>query len=63
MSAWTGLPMAELIRRAVDQTYREKSRPKKRGWHATLGWYREPDAARIGRRMVPPKPRLYDDIR
>ena len=57
-----GLPIAELIRRAVDQTYREKSRPKKRGLYATIGWHRELNAARAGRRFVPPKPRLYDDI-
>jgi hypothetical protein len=62
MSAWSGLPMAELIRRAIDQTYRKQSRPKKRGLYVTGGFHRELDAAKIGRRFVPPKPRLYDDI-
>ena len=54
--------MAELIRRAVDQTYREKSRPKKRGLSLKVGFQRHLNAAKIGRRYVPPKPRLYDDI-
>jgi hypothetical protein len=62
MSAWSGLPIAELIRRAVDQTYRDKSRLQKRGLHASVEWHRrsEVEAARLGRLAVPPKPRLHD---
>jgi hypothetical protein len=47
----TGLPMAELIRRAVDTTYRPFSRPRLRGFELSLGMWREPDAALAGRRV------------
>ena len=64
MSAWSGLPIAELIRRAVDQTYRDRPRLQKRGVHASIEWHRraEVEAARLGRLAVPPKPRLYDSF-
>ena len=48
-SAVTGLPMAELIRRALDQTYALQARPKLGGWQASVGWWRRPDAAVAGR--------------
>jgi hypothetical protein len=49
-SATTGLPMAELIRRALDATYAPASRPSVGGWQASVGWWRRPDAAVVGRR-------------
>ena len=49
-SARTGLPVAELIRRAVDRTYRRESRPTVRGLEVSLGVWRRPDAAVAGRR-------------
>lgn len=63
MSTRTGLPMAELIRRAIDQVFREKAKPQRRGIQWTFAVYRDPDAAVVARRTAPPKPRLYDDIR
>jgi hypothetical protein len=56
-----GLPMAELVRRAVDRTFRPISRPTVRGFELSLGVWREPDAAVIARRVRPRKPRLDDD--
>jgi hypothetical protein len=49
-SAASGLPMAELIRRAIDFAYLSQERPKVRGWQASVGWWRHPDAAVVGRR-------------
>jgi hypothetical protein len=49
-SSRTGLPVAELVRRAVDYTYREESRPTVRGLEISLGVWRKPDAAVAGRR-------------
>lgn len=49
-SPLTGLPMAELIRRALDYTYRPDARQKVSGWQASLGWWKHPDAAVVGRR-------------
>jgi hypothetical protein len=46
----TGLPMAELVRRALDYTYQPNVRQRLRGWQASVGWWRHPDAAVIGRR-------------
>jgi len=57
----SGLPMAELVRRAVDRTFRPFRRPTVRGFELSLGLWREPDAAVVGRRVKPRKPRLYDD--
>ena len=57
----TGLPMAELVRRAVDRTFRPISRrPFTRGFELILGLSHEPAAAVIARRVRPRKPRLYD---
>ena len=49
-SATSGLPMAELIRRAIDYAYAFEERPKVRGWQASFGWWKHPDAAVVGRR-------------
>lgn len=47
----TGLPLAELVRRAVDKTYRRHSRPTVKGIEISLGLWRRPDAAVVGRRV------------
>ena len=46
----SGLPMAELVRRALDFTYLDEARPRVRGWQASVGFWRNPDAAAVGRR-------------
>src|SRR5436190_10383815 len=46
----TGLPMAELIRRAVDKVYRPHLRPRVSGVELSVGLWRRPDAAVVGRR-------------
>jgi hypothetical protein len=46
----TGLSMAELMRRAIDRVYRPELRPKVPGLEISLGLWRRPDAAVIGRR-------------
>jgi hypothetical protein len=47
----TGLPLGELLRRAVDHTYRDRARPTVRGFELSLGVWRRPDAAVAGRRV------------
>lgn len=59
----SGLPMAELIRRAVDAVYRPVSRRSFGAWEVAMSLAREADAARIARLVAPRKPRLHDDIR
>jgi Ribbon-helix-helix protein, copG family len=49
-AARTGLPMSELIRRALDAALRPGSRLRLRGVELNLGIFREPDAAASGRR-------------
>ena len=49
-AALTGLPMAELVRRALDHTYAPDARPRFKGWQASIGLWRNPDAATAGRR-------------
>jgi hypothetical protein len=46
----TGLSLAELIRRAVDSMYRPYDRPQVGGFEFSLGVWRRPDAAVVGRR-------------
>jgi hypothetical protein len=46
----TGLSMAELIRRAIDKVYRPELRPKIPGYELSLGLWKRPDAAVVGRR-------------
>jgi hypothetical protein len=49
-STRTGLPLAELIRRAIDTAYRPHVRPAVRGVEISFGVWRRPDAAVAGRR-------------
>ena len=51
-----GLPMAELVRRAVDRTFRPVSRrPFIRGFELVLGLSHEPVAAKVfSNRSLPP---------
>ena len=49
-SARTGLPLAELVRRAVDTVYRPHARSRVGGLELSLGLWRRPDAAIVGRR-------------
>lgn len=48
----TGLSMAELVRRALDNTYRPHSRPRFRGFEVSLGLWDRPPAAIAGRRRL-----------
>ena len=52
----TGLSMGELVRRAVDATYRPNSRRRLRGYELSLTLSREPDPAVAGRRVAPRVP-------
>ena len=49
-SSRTGLSLAELVRRAVDGTYRPDSRPRVGGFELSVALTRRPDAAAVGRR-------------
>lgn len=51
-SARTGLSVCELVRRAIDTTYRPYSRPRVRGYELSLGVWYHPDAAIVGRRRM-----------
>ena len=51
-SARTGLSMAELVRRAIDATYRPYSRPRIAGYEFSIGLWKQPDAATVGRRRL-----------
>jgi hypothetical protein len=53
----TGLAMAELVRRAIDRVYRPELRPRAGGLEVSVGIWRRPDAAVVGRR---PGVRLVD---
>jgi hypothetical protein len=46
----TGLSMAELVRRAVDEVYRLHERERVHGVELSVGVWRRPDAAVVGRR-------------
>jgi hypothetical protein len=48
----SGLSMAELVRRAVDQAYRPGVRPRLRGIELSMALWRRPDAAVVGRRAA-----------
>ena len=52
-AAVAGVSMAELIRRAIDHTYRPWVRPKVKGYELNVALWRQPDAAVIGRRVRP----------
>ncbi len=53
--ARSGLPMCELIRQAIDRTYRPHSRPKLNGFEVMLRIWRRPDAAIADRRPGSPR--------
>ena len=46
----SGLSMAELVRRAIDTTYRPHARPRVPGVEVSFGLWRRPDEALVGRR-------------
>ena len=50
-SARSGLPMAELVRRALDATYPLARRQHVRGFELNVGLWRRLDAAVTGRRL------------
>jgi len=49
----TGLSRSELIRRALDETYRPEARFRVGGFDIGFGLWRAPDAAIAGRRVGP----------
>jgi len=49
-SSRTGLALAELVRRAVDSTYRPEARSRVGGFEVSLGLWKRPDEAVVGRR-------------
>jgi hypothetical protein len=49
-SVRTGLPMAELVRRAIDSTYRPGLAPLVRGYEISAGLFKRPTTAMLGRR-------------
>jgi hypothetical protein len=53
----TGLPMAELVRRAIDATFRPHQRTRLKGFELSVGIWKRPDAALAGRR-IRTRPRL-----
>jgi hypothetical protein len=48
-SVRTGLPMAELVRRAIDTTYRPGVAPVVRGFEINAGMFKRPSTAMLGR--------------
>lgn len=50
-SARTGLSVGELVRRALDTTYRIRPRPQIGGFELSVGLWRRLDAAVTGRRL------------
>ena len=52
-SACSGLPMAELVRRALDLVYPPTKRRRLRGYELRVGLWREPDPAVVARRVRP----------
>lgn len=51
----SSVSMAELVRRAIDATYRPLTRPIVRGYQLNVGVFRSPDAAIIGRVATAPR--------
>jgi len=49
----TGLSRSELVRRAIDETFRPEARIRVRGFDLGIGVWRSPDAAVAGRRIGP----------
>jgi hypothetical protein len=56
--ARTGLSVAELVRRAIDGVYRPHQRPRVGGFEVSVGLWRRPDAAVVGRRPESTRPNL-----
>ena len=54
-SVRTGLSMAELVRRALDATYRPRLRPIVAGFCLNFNATRGPDAAVVGRLATAPR--------
>jgi hypothetical protein len=52
-SVRTGLSRSELVRRALDETFRPEARFRVRGFDLGFGIWRSPDAAIAGRRVGP----------
>ena len=52
-AARTGLSRSELVRRALDDTYRPEARVRVGGFDIGFGFWRAPDAAVAGRRVGP----------
>ena len=52
-AARTGLSRSELVRRALDETYRPEARFRVGGFDIGFGLWRAPDAAIAGRRVGP----------
>jgi len=50
-SARTGLSIGEIVRRALDATYRIRPRPQVAGFELSVGLWRRLDAAVTGRRL------------
>jgi hypothetical protein len=50
-AARSGLPMAELVRRAIDAVYRPNRRPAARGMEVSVGVWRRLDAGVTSRRL------------
>ena len=49
----TGLSRSELVRRAIDESYRPEARRRVAGFDVGFGIWRAPDAAVAGRRVGP----------
>jgi hypothetical protein len=54
-SVRSSISMAELVRRAIDTTYRPLTRPVVRGYHLNVGVHRAVDPATIGRIATVPR--------
>ena len=52
-AARTGLSVGELVRRAIDGSYRPEARRRVRGFDVGFGVWRDPDASIVGRRAGP----------
>jgi hypothetical protein len=52
-AARTGLSRSELVRRALDETFRPEARFRVGGFDIGFGLWRAPDAAIAGRRVGP----------
>jgi hypothetical protein len=51
----SSVSMAELVRRAIDATYRPTLRPVVRGFQVNVGLFHGPDAAILGRVATEPR--------